>query len=417
MEQSKLRIRNDEDGITVLIGKYNVQESIQYIQTHQIKRVKVTDYYEESQIDFLRECPSIESFLLQGPYVKNVSGLYHLKGLKFLSINDTAPSLSIDFSQLTGVEEINGTLPPKAAALDSLIHLKKIRIWGYKPKGKDLKEFTEMKALEDLELINSNIISLEEIQGLKKLHRLGLFRMRNLGDISAIQQLSGNLKDLDIESAKKIADFSPIGKVQSLEYLALNNCGTIPSIRFITQLPHLKGVRFWDSTVEDGDVSPCLQLDYAYFTNKKHYSHKLIEKDRSDDGPSLIEQSLPRATERVHQNTNQLEQPLPTEAWKIRMDEEDDDLFTEENIAATEKVLQKYSEDIFHLQDPSEEELIRIVQETVFRLNALNEESDFFIETLERGRTCGVHPGKSAKCWLRDRGRSYRRMAGMVGEF
>src|SRR5690606_25273939 len=143
----------------------------------------------------------------------------------------------------------------------------------------------------------------------------------------------------------------------------------------ITQLPLLKGVRFWDSTVEDGDVSPCLQLDYAYFTNKKHYTHKLIEKDRSDDGPSLIEQSVPRATEPVH--------PLPTGAWKIRMDQ-GDDLFTEENIAATEKVLQKYSEDIFHLQDPSEEELIRIVQETVFRLNALNEESDFFIETLER---------------------------------
>lgn len=383
MEQSKLRIRNDEDGTTVLIGKYNVQESIEYIQTHQIKRVEVTGYYEESQIDFLRECPSIESLSLEGPNLKNLSGLYHLKELKILSINDTAPSLAIDFSQLTGLEGIYGTLPPKAAGIGSLRNLKRIRIWGYKPKGKDLKEFTELKALEDLELISSNITSLEGIQGSKKLYRLGLFRMRNLADISAIQQLSGNLKDLDIGSAKKIADFSPIGKVQSLEYLALNNCGTIPSIRFITQLPLLKGVRLWDSTVEDGDVSPCLKLDYAYFTNKKHYSHKLIEKERSDDGPSLIEQSVQQDTEQVQQTANQSEQPLPTEAWKIRMDE-GDDLFTEENIAAAEKVLQQYRKDVFHLQDPSEEELIWIVQETVLRLNALNEKYDFFIETLER---------------------------------
>ena len=42
MEKSKLRIRNDDDGITVLIGKYNVQESIQYIQTNQIKSVQIT---------------------------------------------------------------------------------------------------------------------------------------------------------------------------------------------------------------------------------------------------------------------------------------------------------------------------------------------------------------------------------------
>lgn len=383
MEKSKLRIENDEDGITVLIGKYDVQESIQYIQTHQIKRVEVTYYYEETQIDFLRECPSIESLSLEGPNVKNVSGLYHLKGLKFLSINDTAPSLAIDFSQLTGLEEIYGTLPPKAAAIGSLSNLKKIQIWSYKPKGKDLKEFTELKALEDLELISSNITSLEGIQGLKKLIRLGLFRMRNLADISAIQQLSGNLKDLDIESAKKIADFSLIGKVRSLEDLALNNCGTIPSIRFITQLPLLKGVRFWDSTVEDGDVSPCLKLDYAYFTNKKHYSHKLIEKERSADSPSLIEQSVPRATEQVQRNANQHEQSLPTQAWKVRMDE-GDDLFTEENIAATEKVLQRYLKDIFRLQGQSEDEIIRIVQATVLRLNVLNEKYDFFIETLER---------------------------------
>src|SRR5690606_21106780 len=200
-------------------GKYNVQESIQYIQTNHIKSVQITYYYEESQIDFLSECPSIESLSLQGPNVKNMSGLYQLKSLKDLAIDDAVPSSTIDFSQLTTLEEIYGTLPPKAAAIGSLINLKKIQIWGYKPKGKNLKEFSDMKALEDLELISSNITSLEGIEGLKKLSSLGLFRMRALTDIEAIQNLSENLISLEIEAAKNIQDFSPIGKVRSLVHL------------------------------------------------------------------------------------------------------------------------------------------------------------------------------------------------------
>ncbi|WP_282020853.1 hypothetical protein, partial [Planomicrobium okeanokoites] len=325
MEKSKLRVRNDEDGPTVLIGKYNVQESVQYIQTHQIKSIEITYYYVESQIDFLSECTAIESLSLQGPNVKNLSGLYHLKALKTLAIDDVVPSLTIDFSQLTTLEEIYGTLPPKAAAIGSLINLKKVQIWGYKPKGKDLKEFSDMKALVDLELISSNIISLDGIQGLKKLDRLALFRMRALTDIEAIQHLSGNLTDIEIESAKNIQDFSPIGKVGSLEHLGLNNCGTIPSIRFIKQLPHLRSMRFLDSTVMDGDVSPSIELDHVYFTNKKHYSHRLKDGPRLNDRPTFTKRTPSEETESVSQNYNQEEQPLPTQEWRMRMEDGDDE--------------------------------------------------------------------------------------------
>ncbi|WP_244896256.1 hypothetical protein [Planomicrobium okeanokoites] len=383
MDKSKLRVRNDEDGPTVLIGKYNVQESVQYIQTHQIKSIEITYYYVESQIDFLRECPSIESLSLQGPNVKNLSGLYHLKSLKILAIDDVVPSSTIDFSQLTTLEEIYGTLPPKAAAIGSLINLKKVQIWDYKPKAKNLKEFSDMKSLVDLELINSNIISLEGIQGLKKLNRLALFRMRTLTDIEAVQHLTGNLTDLEIESAKNIQDFSPIGKVGSLEHLGLNNCGTIPSIGFIKQLPHLKSMRFLDSTVLDGDVSPSIELEHVYFTNKKHYSHRLKDGPRLNDRPTFIERTLSVETESVLQNYNQEEQPLPTQEWRMRMEDGDDE-FTEESIAETETVLQDFLATLSHLQAPSEKKIIRKVKEVVLRLNVLNEKYDFFIETLER---------------------------------
>lgn len=383
MEKSKLRIRNDEDGKTVYIDNENAQESIQYIQAHQIKSVDITYDYEESQIDFLSECPTVEFLSLEGSSVKDISGIYYLKTLKALVINDTSRSLAVDFSRLTSLESIIGTLPPKAVEIGSLINLKKLLIWDYKPKGKNLKEIADLKALEDIDLTNSNITSLEGIQGLTKLRNLALFRMRALTNIEAIQHLSENLTSLQIEGAKNVQDFSSIRSVQSLEYLTLNNCGMIPSIRFIRQLPHLKGIQFWDSTIVDGDVSPCIELEYIHFTNKKHYSHRLIEGPRVNDRPTFIARSIPTNTESVSQNANLSEDSLPTEEWRIRMDDGDDQ-FTEENLVATETVLQGYKDRLSHLQEPSEKKIVQEVKEVVLRLNALNEEYDFFIETLER---------------------------------
>ncbi|WP_341963612.1 hypothetical protein [Planococcus maritimus] len=60
------------------------------------------------------------------------------------------------------------------------------------------------------------------------------------------------------------------------------------------------------------------------------------------------------------------------------------DQFNEENIAATETVLQVYTDRLYRLQEPSEKQIVKEVKEVVLRLNALNEEYDFFIETLER---------------------------------
>lgn len=399
MEKSKVRLKNDRNGITVLIGKDNVKESIDYIQTHQTKNVEITYRYGEPQIDFLSECPDIEALILEGPSVQNFEGAYHLKVLKALIITDASPSLTIDLSQLTSVEEIYGKLPPMTMAIGSLINLKKMMVRGYKSKERNLEEFADLKALEHLELMNSNTISLEGIQGLKKLRHLGLFRMKTLTNIEAIEHLSENLKKLQIDFVKNIQDFSPIAEVQSLEYLSLSACGDIPSIRFTRRLPNLKTLIFADSVVVDGDVSPCIGLEYVYFTENKHYSHRLKEVTSVHDRPSYIESLILEDIERAPQNVNQGEHPLPTQEWRIRMDDGDGQ-FTEENLAATEKVLQNYIDELFVLQEPCEEKIIKKVKETVLRLNALNEIYDFFIETLEREELCDFIIDKAQEAGL-----------------
>ncbi len=62
---------------------------------------------------------------------------------------------------------------------------------------------------------------------------------------------------------------------------------------------------------------------------------------------------------------------------------EEDELFTVENIQATEKVLDLY---LNQLKDSKgvEQDILRCVKEVVLSLNDLNEQFDYFIETIER---------------------------------
>lgn len=78
----------------------------------------------------------------------------------------------------------------------------------------------------------------------------------------------------------------------------------------------------------------------------------------------------------------------PTVEWKQRMDE-DDDLFTDENIAATNEVLNSYTNSLKKLgANTTEEDILECVKEVVIKFNELNDKYDYFIETMEREELC-----------------------------
>ncbi|MDM5248949.1 hypothetical protein [Lysinibacillus sp. G4S2] len=74
----------------------------------------------------------------------------------------------------------------------------------------------------------------------------------------------------------------------------------------------------------------------------------------------------------------------PTVEWKQRMDE-GDDIFTDENINATNEVLDTYINSLKELgNNLTEEEILECVKKVVISLNELNDNYDYFIETMER---------------------------------
>ncbi|NDI35370.1 hypothetical protein [Chengkuizengella sediminis] len=74
----------------------------------------------------------------------------------------------------------------------------------------------------------------------------------------------------------------------------------------------------------------------------------------------------------------------PSLIWKERMDE-DDDIFTEEILNAVNETLDAYIDCLKRINSNSKEkEIMNCVKKVVLKLNDLDEEYDYFIETMER---------------------------------
>jgi hypothetical protein len=75
----------------------------------------------------------------------------------------------------------------------------------------------------------------------------------------------------------------------------------------------------------------------------------------------------------------------PTKKWHERMVEYGDVLFTPERLDLCDKIIDKYLNELLLIQgNPDQEKIMKFVEEIVISFNQLNEENDYFIETMER---------------------------------
>lgn len=270
-----VKIRKDELGFFIKFNPQLIEECISIMKEHKITRLEIETDYELENLNFLKEFPFLKKLSVRNHKLRDLSGINYLPQLKTLAINDVKPNLSLDLTEQVFLEALFGTLPKKTIGLNKLNNLKRLELWSYSPKDKDLTEITNLVNLEEVRIIQGNIMSIEGISGLKKLKRLELAYLRNLTDILPFEKLESNLRYLEIDHCKKVEKYDSISNLYSLETLLLNDCGDIPSINFVKNLTNLKTLVFAGSNIVDGDLSLCENMDYVYFTNKKHYSHRV----------------------------------------------------------------------------------------------------------------------------------------------
>ncbi len=96
-----------------------------------------------------------------------------------------------------------------------------------------------------------------------------------------------------------------------------------------------------------------------------------------------------------------LKQNKPTRLWRERLAEADD-LFSDENIIPSELALDAFIDRLTALGEaPPEDEIMAVVADIVQAFNELNDEHDYFIETMEREELCGFIAGAAQMAGLK----------------
>ncbi len=259
----------------LVIEGERIDETVEYINCVNISSVNIFgSMYRYDDIDFLSKCPSVSGVWLSDIDIKDYSGLYKMKNLTSLSVPEDY-KIDLDMSRLKNLEGFVGEVH-HVQNLDKCISLKWLKIGGKFPE-RNLEYIKSLTNLESLKIVQTNITSLNGIENLTKLRELELYYLRNLSDISAIKGVCDTLTSLEIGNCHNLCGYEVLGNLKKVSTLRILRCAKIPNISFVKTMSELKNFSFTETVVEDGDLTPCIGIEYTGFDNKKHYSHTFKE--------------------------------------------------------------------------------------------------------------------------------------------
>lgn len=276
---------NSNWGEFLVIESHNISNSIEYIIKNNIKNVHVNSYhgYSLKHLEFLDEISTyIEGFTSPDNNL-NFEKVNSLKNLKFLGL----PKIQygeIFLGNFPLLEKCAITYSKKVRGLELCLNLNELILSNFTSNDRNMESFPELPNLEYLELLNGNLQNFKGIGKLKKLSKLSVYKLQDLTLLSCLKELQNKLKYLQIENCRKIVDYPELGNLSNLEKLIIGNCGSIESLNFVPKLPNLHFISFVGTIINDGDISPCLGLEYVGFDDNRSYSHKQSEVKKMIEG-------------------------------------------------------------------------------------------------------------------------------------
>jgi hypothetical protein len=186
-------------------------------------------------------------------------------------------SVPLDLGQFPRLDEFIGVWHPKLD-LSKCKTLRHLRVRGYKAKTGELGAIPDLPSLRDLGIVQSALTSLAGVSRFSKLRRLQLGYLTKLESLDGIQSLA-SLERLECEKCGKLKDHQIVGALKHLQVVSFFDCGTIPTLAFLKDMPALRDFGLANTPLLDGDLTPLLRLKNVGFLNKKGYSHTSEELD------------------------------------------------------------------------------------------------------------------------------------------
>jgi hypothetical protein len=265
--------------------------------------VRVKKYDEEYSLDFLKGIGTplkVKKLVISGKF-RDYHNLYAFAGIEellvapkngeIIDLDNFRELKDLSCGELSGFRNLENAGLLKFGSSDKKIDYEKVaRIGTLEELGvydDDNFTFDKIKKLCNLKVLVAKILKIRNMAGiecLKKLEVLNLMYCRTLENIDGIEKCA-DLRSLYLANLPKITDIrglagcaslveltldtmkncdiTRIGQAKTLQRLSVENCGAIGTLAFLNDMDNLIDFALIDTTVLDGDLTPCLRLKNA----------------------------------------------------------------------------------------------------------------------------------------------------------
>jgi hypothetical protein len=228
-----------------------------------------------ADLAFLEEFPLLLYLEVLDQKRVDIRGLAHLSNLRGLRIE--SPAAGVDFGWFPELEVFVGDWHADNRNLSAARELRQLRAWHFNPRAANLSDLAHAKRLEWLTITQTNITDLAGVETLEDLRYLEIAYAPKLRSLDALAAAETGIRELSLDKAKSIEAYQPIAAIPSLRRLKLSDCAAMADLRWTRPLRKLDMFSFVGTNVEDGDLTPLLELaslQYAGTMDKKHYNIK-----------------------------------------------------------------------------------------------------------------------------------------------
>jgi len=261
---------------SIVIEPHRIDACMEWALRNHSGRIAISPlgYSKLPDLSFLSRFPWVENLTIQNSEMIDISGVSTLGRLRYLQISG-ATKQPLELVNFPLLRELRVQWWPKLRLGDVLASLRVLSLSNYAPSSGDLTGLPEIPALDDLDLVQSHKLALSGIDRFPKIRRLTVAYFPRLVDLSPLTAFVDHaLEILEFGNCPKLASHDQVRAIRSLRRLAFNRCGEIPSLSFLDDLQALESFSFVDTNIVDGDLTPCLRLQFAGFFNKRHYSRR-----------------------------------------------------------------------------------------------------------------------------------------------
>jgi protein phosphatase 1 regulatory subunit 7 len=278
-EPAPVSVDSSGPNTVVWIDSTRVAECVELAASIGAKYVGISPHhgYSSRDLSFLASYPEITGLSIPFASAFDLTPLKTLTNLRHLILGESV--VELDTGWFPSLQELRTDWHDRLV-IDACSRLTTLFLMGSGRRGADLAKLPRLPSLKELEIIQSRFPSLDGIDRFPELSHLELHYIQGLRDGSSICALSKTLSTVFFSHVRGGIDLTLLRCLKTLERLRLNQCGTLPSIAFLNELPSLREFRFVQTIVEDGDLSPLLRLDAVGFFDRRGYSHKSKEIDR-----------------------------------------------------------------------------------------------------------------------------------------